>query len=83
MAPSSRWGVGRRHSDPQNNSFFRDNLRNFTGDISGNIVREIIGDFIDNKKGDIVRNFSHNMYNFEQFDLLGETRSCHVVILPV
>ena len=54
MAPSSRWCFGRRHSDPQNNSF-RDN--------SGNIVRDFIGD----KKGDIVMNFSHNLYNLADF----------------
>ena len=54
MAPSSRWCFGRRHSDPQNNSS-RDNNRN--------IVRDFIGD----KKGDIVMNFSHNLYNLADF----------------
>ena len=39
---------------------------NFTGD-NGNIVRDIIGDFIENKKGDIVRDFGHNLYNFADF----------------
>ena len=57
MAPSSRWGFWRRHSDPQNNSLFRDNLRNITGDNNVDIVRDIIGDFIGDNKGDIVRDF--------------------------
>ena len=67
MAPSSRWCFGRRHSDPQNN-YFRD--------ISGNIVRDFIGD----KKGDIVMNFKSVQFSrfyrrCEQFDLQCETRA--------
>ena len=47
-----------------------DNLRNFTGD---NIVRDIIGDFIEDKKGDILRDFSHNLYNFADFTVTVRT----------